>query len=500
MIWEPEARDGSARTGKLRIRGYTVETPALLAVVDPDPKKQLVPLEEMKRMGIEVIMTSAYIAKRKVGKVNLKEFLGWDKVLYTDSGTFQAYSRGAKVDPEESVRYQVEAGVDIVTPVDLFSLPTDSFEEAKRKAEVSVERWRKARELAEEVSAPVQGGLYPSVRAWAARRYSELGARLLAVGGIVPLMEAYDFKSLVRVLIPVLSARPPEAAVHAFGAGHPLLFPLLVFLGVDLFDSAMYVLAAREGRYLTPFGTFRLEELYKMREFPCDCPACSSVKPQELQNLSKEEQVKFLARHNLYVSVKMVKEMREKIKYGTFHKWALAFAHVHPRLYEAFYVALKDWRGYFERERNALPSSPVPRGCALCDASPEKDPLPEGKRRAKEFLDALTIRAYNKVLSGEARFEGKDLVWKGRKVVLKPPRAEFPDEALEKLCIIEVRKIKPIIRKGDVVRVDCWLRPNQEVLLVSREGKVKGISLVSFAEFSLASLEAVVVRTSPELS
>ncbi|NPA85669.1 MAG: tRNA-guanine transglycosylase [Crenarchaeota archaeon] len=495
MIWTPEARDGAARAGRLFVAGREVETPALLAVVDPDPKKQLVPLEEIRRAGIEVIMTSAYIAKRKVGEKNLKERLGWDGVLYTDSGTFQAYSRGVRVDPEESVRYQVRAGADIVTPVDLFSLPTDGYEEAFRKAEISFKRWKAARELAGEVSAPVQGGLHPRVRALFARRYSEEGARLLAVGGIVPLMEAYRFKDLVDALVPVLASRPPEAAVHAFGAGHPLLFPLLVFLGVDLFDSAMYVLAAREGRYLTPFGTFRLEELYSMRELPCSCPACSSVTPRDLMNMSREEQIKFLARHNLHVSAKMVEEMRERIRYGSFHKWALAFAHVHPRLYEAFARVLTRWRGYLERERNALPSSPPPRGCYLCDLSPERDPLPEGRVRAEELLASITRRAYGRELGGAVRAAREGLVWEGKLIRLKPPKAELPEEALERLCTLELRR-EPgeRIRKGDVASLKCALRPNQEVLAVWRGGRRRARSLVSLAEFALASDEAVIAE------
>jgi len=491
LIWEPEARDGAARVGKLVVKGREVETPALLVVVDPDPRKQLVSLEELKRAGVEIIMTSAYVAERKVGRRNLKEFMGWDRLLYTDSGTFQAYSRGAKVDPERSVEYQIAAGSDVITPVDLFSLPTDTKEVAKKKAEVSFERWLKARERYPLVSAPVQGGLYPDVRAWATRRYAESGARLMAVGGIVPLMEAYRFKDLVNVLVPVLSARPPEAAVHAFGAGHPLLFPLLAFLGVDLFDSAMYVLAAREGRYLTPFGTFRLEELYMMREFPCDCPACSSTTPKDLMNMSKEEQVKFLARHNLYASLKMVKEIRERIRYGTFHKWALAFAHAHPRLYEAFAEALSKWRAYFERERNALPSSPPPKGCYLCDLSPEKDPLPEGRVSAKDMLNSMIKRAYGRELEGEVKLSG-NFFWEGKEIPFKPPKVELPEEALEELCAVKLSgEPGERVRKGEVLEVNCELRPNQEVLLLWEGGRRKGISLISSAEFALASEEAV---------
>ena len=492
--WEAEARDSSARAGKLRVGGTEVETPALLVVVDPDPKKQLVPLDEIKKMGIKIIMTSSFIAKRKLGRVNLKEHLGWDHILYTDSGTYQAYSRGVKVDPLESVKYQEEVGVDIVTPVDLFSLPDDSKDVALEKALKSLERWKEAKELVNKpVTAPVQGSVYPDVRAMVTSLYVKEGAELLAVGGIVPLMVNYEFAKLVDVLVPVLSARPPERAVHAFGAGHPLIFPLLVFLGVDLFDSAMYVLAARDKRYLTPFGTFRLEELYSMRDFPCDCPACSSITPRELQDLSEEEKVRFLARHNLYAAVKMVKEMREKILYGTFHKWALAFFHTHPRLYEAALRALRVWRGYFERERNYLPKSPPPKGCYLCDLSPEKDPGVEGRAKASDFINSYLKRGYG-VKVKEARARGTLFETELGSVELRRPLLRPSESFLSSTGkVVKVKELKSVIKKKDILSVPKFLRPNQIVLASDGQKKAIAKSLVSWAEYALAGEEAVIL-------
>ncbi len=494
MIWEAEAKDGAARAGKLRIGGVSVETPTLLVVVDPNPKKQLVPLEEIKRMGIKIIMTSSFIAKRKVGKVNLKEYLGWDGILYTDSGTYQAYSRGVRVDPIESVKYQEEVGVDIVTPVDLFSLPQDSKEVAAEKALKSLERWKNARELVKRpVSAPIQGGIYPDVRGMITNLYIREGAELLAIGGIVPLMTNYEFSKLVDVIVPVVSARPPERVVHAFGAGHPLSFPLLVFLGVDLFDSAMYVLAARDKRYLTPFGTFRLEELYSMRDFPCDCPACSSLTPRELQDLSEAEKIRFLARHNLYAAVNMVKEMREKIFYGTFHKWALAFFHTHPKLYEAALRGLTEWRGYFERERNFLPKSPPPKGCYLCDLSPEKDPGIEGKAKASDFINSYLRRGYNLEVR-RAKVHGLFFETDMGSVKLERPLLRPSKEFLaSSKKVVKVKRLYNIIKKKDVVSVPKFMRPNQPLLVTDGVERRIAKSLVSWAEFSIAGEEAVIL-------
>ena len=52
----------------------------------------------------------------------------------------------------------------------------------------------------------------------------------------------------------------PNRPVHMFGCD-PMLFPMLIALGADLFDSAAYVLFARDGRLLTPWGLRRFLEL-----------------------------------------------------------------------------------------------------------------------------------------------------------------------------------------------------------------------------------------------
>jgi len=365
--WEPLARDGLARRGVWRIGSVEIDTPALLVVVDPDPRKQLVPIDELRKLGVKTIMTSSFIARRKIGVKKLKGVLNWGGILYTDSGTYQAYSQGVSVDPIESVKYQVSVDVDIVTPVDEFSLPTDNYNTALKKALVSFERWKKAKEIVQDkiLSAPIQGGIYSQIRGYITRKYVEEGAHLLAVGGIVPLMINYDFDRLVDVLIPVTISRPQGTVVHAFGAGHPLLFPLLVASGVDVFDSAMYILAAKDGRYLTPWGTFRIDELLRFREFPCDCPVCSKLSPRDLEGMSKTETQRFLAYHNLYVALKTVKRIREMIEYGTFNKWLLSFSHTHPRLYEGVYRLYWRWRRAILNSRNSDQKTSIPRGYAL---------------------------------------------------------------------------------------------------------------------------------------
>ncbi|UXD21514.1 7-cyano-7-deazaguanine tRNA-ribosyltransferase [Ignicoccus pacificus DSM 13166] len=485
MIWEPIERDGAARLGLLKIHSFRITTPTLLVVVDPDPRKQIVPISYLKKIGIDIIMTSSFIAKRKVGKKNLKEVLGWEGVLYTDSGTYQAYSRGVKVDPVESITYQDSVGVDIATPVDLFSLPTDSKEEALRKAKISIERWKEARALTNKiVTSPVQGGLYPEIRGYATRVYISEGADLLAVGGIVPLMVSYKFKELVDVIAPVMLSRNAGTPVHAFGAGHPLIFPLLVAMGVDMFDSAMYILAAKDGRYLTPWGTLKVEELVKLRDFPCDCDVCSKYTPRDLTGMSKTELIRFLAMHNLNIAWKMVLEIRERIAYGTFYKWAISFSHVHPRLYEGMYHLHHKWRKLLERGESAFPKSTVPRDCALCDKALHTD---FGEVRYIDFYKKSFIYAYGKNPSkiGDA--------------LLTPTRAiPCPSTLLKEGLVVTVNDVtSSSFKKGDLLEFPkINFKAGSLFLLHDGSQWALGRSEVSYIELLIAKDEDVVFTRS----
>jgi len=113
----------------------------------------------------------------------------------------------------------------------------------------------------------------------AARFLRDKGFDVYPVGGVVPLMEAYRFKDLVEVVTAAKKGLGSGVPVHLFGAGHPMVFALAAALGCDLFDSAAYALYARQGRYLTALGTWKLEE---MNYLPCSCPVCHAYTQKEL--------------------------------------------------------------------------------------------------------------------------------------------------------------------------------------------------------------------------
>jgi 7-cyano-7-deazaguanine tRNA-ribosyltransferase len=110
------------------------------------------------------------------------------------------------------------------------------------------------------------------------------------------------------------------------------MFALAVSLGCDLFDSAAYALYAREGRYMTENGTWRLDE---MDYFPCSCPRCASETPEGLRRKTPKEREVFLAEHNLHVCLAELRRIKQAIRDGRLWEHTEMRLHAHPALLSA---------------------------------------------------------------------------------------------------------------------------------------------------------------------
>ena len=375
---EIRERDAGGRLGKWFYRGRRITLPALFPVLNPGNVK--VHPDEMKKAGCEVVMVSSFIL-RKYGERDVHDVLGWDGIVYTDSGTFQMYSVGiSDLDPREVIEYQERVGSDLITPLDIFTLPDDSKPVAKEKLEQTLKNVPDR----EDCVFPIQGGVYPDLRKKACEAGRSVSNPVFAIGGIVPLMESYDFKRLADVVLSCTSSLPPNKPVHAFGCGHPMIFSLLVAFGCDIFDSAMYALAARRGGYLTASGTKNLDEL---REFPCFCPACSKHDVEEVKRMEKPEKEEFLARHNFYVSIQEIKNVRNAISENRLWELVQERCRSHPKILEAFEFALKKYKRFF------LKRDPVTKKSAFFYSGPESKLRPE-VIRAKEWSKRVKTKEF----------------------------------------------------------------------------------------------------------
>jgi 7-cyano-7-deazaguanine tRNA-ribosyltransferase len=337
-VFEVRYSDLAARIGRLETPHGVVETPAFVPVVHP--VRQTISTQFLKRMGFQIVITNAYITLRHYGdearKRGIHDIIGYDGVVMTDSGGYQVLEYGSvEVEPATMAQFEKDIRSDVPIPLDKPTGYGLDYERAKEYVATTLKNSRETLDVVGDTDAiwvaPVQGAEHSDLVEHSARELDRMGFQLMALGSPVELMEAYEFATLAKMIVAAKKAIPSKP-VHLFGAGHPLTIPLAVALGCDMFDSASYMLYAKDGRYMTPSGTVRLDELAYL---PCQCPVCSSHSLQDLRGMQGDLRTIEVAKHNLHVLKAEVDSVKQAIMDGRLWEYVMQKARAHPKLMEA---------------------------------------------------------------------------------------------------------------------------------------------------------------------
>jgi 7-cyano-7-deazaguanine tRNA-ribosyltransferase len=341
--FELRAADLAGRIGLLETKTSKFETPALLPVIHP--VHQLVPCSEIRTMGFDAVMTNAYtIFKRLNDRAHegVHKIIGYDGTIMTDSGGYQVLEYGSvEIDPIGMAIFEEKIDSDIAIILDKPTGLGVTKEFAKRTV---IETLNSARTTTKSLTRsdmiwtlPIQGGKYLDLVGQSAKESSKLSFECYALGSPVEVMEEYDFALLVEMVRVSKRHLPSNRPFHLFGAGHPLIIPLAVALGCDMFDSASYMLYAHNDRYISSSGTIRLERL----EFlPCSCNVCSRMTAKELKSLGGDERVIAIAGHNLYTLKQVIEETKQSIWEGRLWEYVKTKCSNHPLAFQAFQLAM----------------------------------------------------------------------------------------------------------------------------------------------------------------
>ena len=347
-VFEVLRCDLGGRTGLLHTAHGAVRTPAFVPVIHP--VKQSIPAAEVAAVGFDMVITNAYIAMKSYGneaaRRGIHNIIGHDGPVMTDSGGYQVLEYGETgVDPEDMAAYEEAIGTDVAVPLDRPTGMGLQRAEAKKSVDHTIRISRQTisrgdrRSGARIWAGPIQGGEHLDLVAGSARALSKCGYGLLALGSPVEFMEAYRFADLARMILAARSAMPAGAPLHLFGAGHPLTIPLAVALGCDTFDSASYMLYARQGRYISGDATRHLSDI---AEFSCLCPVCTSHTPAELLAMGDTDRARRVAVHNLHAIRAEVSRTRQAIHEGRLWEYVMRKSRAHPRLAEAAAVMARE--------------------------------------------------------------------------------------------------------------------------------------------------------------
>ncbi|HEX9678616.1 tRNA guanosine(15) transglycosylase TgtA [Nitrososphaera sp.] len=348
-MFEVRYTDLAARIGRLETPHGVVETPAFVPVVHP--VRQTISPQFLKDMGFGLVITNAYITLKQYGdearRRGIHDIIGFDGVVMTDSGGYQVLEYGSvEVEPATMAQFEKDIKSDIPIPLDKptgYGLP---YERAKEYVDITLENSKETLRVVGDTDAvwvgPVQGAEHFDLVEKSAMALDGMGFQFMALGSPVELMEAYEFATLARMIARAKKAVPSKP-IHLFGAGHPLTIPVAIALGCDTFDSASYMLYAKDDRYMHPGGTVRLGELAYL---PCQCAVCVSYTADELRALPKERRMLEVAKHNLHVLKAEVDATKQAIMDGRLWEYVMQKARAHPKLMEAVQLFASDEFGY----------------------------------------------------------------------------------------------------------------------------------------------------------
>lgn len=212
---------------------------------------------------------------------NIGKFMDWRGATISDSGGFQVMSQVKKgivkgiikdegvilypgknkrlvFSPEESIRFQIKLGTDMVIVLDDFTDPNSSYRQACESVERTLlwaerskkefEKLTKGKKVKPYLLGVVQGGEFLDLRENCTKELVKIGFDGLGWGGWpFDRMGKISFKSAE-----VISKNTPKNYFrHGLGIGKPEDIVKSVSLGFDIFDCVIPTRDGRHGRLFT---------------------------------------------------------------------------------------------------------------------------------------------------------------------------------------------------------------------------------------------------------
>ncbi|MEW6720678.1 MAG: tRNA guanosine(34) transglycosylase Tgt [Thermodesulfobacteriota bacterium] len=349
-----EAKDAAtdARCGTIETERGSFRTPAFMPVGTAATVKGVWP-DQLRGMGYGCILGNTYHLYLRPGHLRIRElggvhrFMGWDRLILTDSGGFQVFSLSAlrkvsdeavsfrshvdgsahTLTPELAVEVQEALGSDIRMALDecvAYPAKREEAEEAVRRTTLWAGRCLAARTLPEGgMFGIVQGGMFPDLRKRSVEEVCAMPFDGFAIGGV----SVGEGKELQRETVDRTALLLPTALPrYLMGVGTPGDLLFAVSRGIDLFDCVLPTRNARNGMMFTSAGPLSVKQArYKDDPLPpdgsCGCPTCSIFSRAYLRHLYVQgEMLASMAMtvHNLSFYAGLMERAREAISRGNF--------------------------------------------------------------------------------------------------------------------------------------------------------------------------------------
>lgn len=348
-----------ARAGRIHTPHGSFDTPIFMPVGTQASVKTLAP-EELKEMGVGIILSNNYHLFLRPGSKLVKEagglhkFMNWDRAILTDSGGFQVFSLGdlrkiseegvtfrSHIDgskkflsPEIATQSQMDLGADIIMAFDeCVPYPAD-FKYTRESMELTL-RW--AQRCKDTMTNPnqglfgiVQGGMYKDLRIECANRLVDMDFPGYAVGGL----SVGEPKELMYEMLDItLEHLPQNKARYLMGVGTPDCLVEGVMRGIDMFDCVYPTRVARNGTAMTWNGRLVIKNAQYEHDFHpidehCNCYTCRNYSRAYIRHLVRVNEIfglRLLTIHNLHFLIDFMRQMRQSIMEDRFQEFYRKF-------------------------------------------------------------------------------------------------------------------------------------------------------------------------------
>jgi tRNA-guanine family transglycosylase len=237
--------------------------------------------------------------------------LNEDTITFADSGGFDFQVANPDTTPEQTLETQQRIQADIYGTVDLPLSRENRAAQNQHRIQESIERALAASDLHDGdalLFASVHGYDPETIRN-SIRHLEKNGAfDGYALGSLVPVRT--DYKKVTKL---ILSARiATDKHLHVYGLGGLVYIPLLLYLGVDSFDSTSFIRSAGNRNYLIPgFGGEELRHIDDLDYLPCSCPVCCTT---PLSTVREDRDL--LVKHNLWAMAIELRRFRYMFSAG----------------------------------------------------------------------------------------------------------------------------------------------------------------------------------------
>ncbi|MCL2013575.1 MAG: tRNA guanosine(34) transglycosylase Tgt [Oscillospiraceae bacterium] len=351
----------SGRLGELHTVHGVVKTPAFMNVGTSAAIKGGVSSHDLCDLKCQIALCNTYHLHLRPGDDvirtmgGIREFMGWNAPLLTDSGGFQIFSLSSLrhiteegvhfsshidgdkifIGPKESMKIQSNLASTIAMAFDECIANPADYEYVKISCDRTF-RWliscKEEMERLNSLSDVLnrdqalfginQGGIHEDLRIKHMEKITKLDLDGYAIGGLSVGESMEDMYRIVGTVAPCMPENKPR---YLMGVGKPGNIIKSVALGIDLFDCVIPSRNARHGHLFTWDGAININNAkYITDETPidlcCGCFVCEKYTRSYMRHLFNSKEalgMRLAVLHNLYFYNDLMEKIRAAISEGT---------------------------------------------------------------------------------------------------------------------------------------------------------------------------------------